>query len=209
MYRPELDKLVGLFQKSCEHVFISDNDHRYISFDEMKAHVGIQIRNLDIRGENPGVHFLLNQKEYIPGSSTPTIFNELRTEEITDAADVLFLHVKELLSEYQRRNPMVYAGPAMILLTLMALLAATSPKWWPSAFRTHFVVVGGCLSLTTLAFISATAKVSGNCLSLESETNSPSFFARNREDFARHFVTSLMSAIIGGIVGFLVGRLGK
>jgi hypothetical protein len=209
MYRPELDELVGLFQRSCQSVVISDNDHRYVSLDEMKAHVGIKIKDLDIRGENPGVHFLLNQKEYIPGAATPTIFNELRTEEISDPADTLFLKVKELLSEHQRRHPMVFSGPAMVLLTLIIPLFALSPKWWASGFRTHFVVLLGCLFLATLALISAAAKVSGNFLILESEVNSPSFFARNREDFSKHLVNTLMSVILGGIVGYLIGRLGK
>jgi hypothetical protein len=182
IYRPELDELVGLFQKSCQRVVISDNDHRYDSLNEMKDHVGIKIKNLDIRGENPGVHFLLNQKEYTPGSSTPQIFNELRTEEISDPADTLFWKVKELLSQHERLNPGAFAGPAIILLMLTAILLAFSPRWWASGFRTHFVVVGGCLFVMTLVLISAAATVKANCLSLESEANSASFFVRNRED---------------------------
>jgi hypothetical protein len=213
MYRPDLDNLVELFQKSCQRVVISDNDHRYISLDEMKAHVGIKIKDLDIRGENPGVHFLLNQKEYIPGAATPTIFNELRTEEITDQADTLFLQVKELLSEYQRRTPMAFTGPAMVLLILIVPLFALLPKWWPSAFRTYFVVIGACLFLTTLALISAAAKVSGNFLCLESEVNSPSFFERNKEEFAKQAVIAVIGGIVGLtvglIVGFILGRIGK
>jgi hypothetical protein len=209
MYRPDLDNLVGLFQKSCQSVVISDNDHRYISLDEMKANVGIKIKDLDIRGENPGVHFLLNQKEYTPGSSVPQIFNELRTEEISDPADALFLQVKELLSEYQRRNPMAFAGPAMVPFTLTGLVVVFSPRWWASGFRTHFVVLGGCLSLITIALISAAAKVSGNFLCLESRVNSPSFFERNKEDFAKQAVTAVIGGIVGLIVGFILGRIGK
>jgi hypothetical protein len=87
MYRPELDNLVELFQKSCQRVVISDNDHRYISLDEMKAHVGIKIKDLDIRGENPGVHFLLNQKEYTPGAATPTMIPWFVATEKFDKSD--------------------------------------------------------------------------------------------------------------------------
>jgi hypothetical protein len=66
MYREDLDELVNLFQ-SCKSVTISDNKNDYDSLDEMKDIVGCKIVNLDIRGENPGLHFLLNQKEFPPG----------------------------------------------------------------------------------------------------------------------------------------------
>jgi len=104
MYKADLDKLVELFQKQCETVVISDNDHRYDSLDEMRANIGTKISVLDIRGEKPGVHFLLNHTEYTPGSSAPTIFNELRTEEISDSAEAAFLQIKELLSAYEKKN---------------------------------------------------------------------------------------------------------
>ena len=44
-----------------------------------------------------------------------------------------------------------------------------------------------------------------NSLSLEYKRNSPSFFVRNREEFAKHGVT----ALIGSIVGWLVGHFLK
>jgi hypothetical protein len=104
MYRTELDQLVKFFEDRCAKVEISDNDHRYDSLDEMKKHVGPRITALDIRGENPSVHFLLNQKEILPGGPgappTASFFNELRTEEITDDAEALFLKIKEFLSSY-------------------------------------------------------------------------------------------------------------
>jgi hypothetical protein len=104
MYRRELDLLVTLFQGSCEVVTVSDDQNRYASLDEMKTYIGSKVRNLDIRGERPGVHFVLNQKEYPPGSATPAIFNELRTEEITDEADAVFLKIKEFLVAYRPRR---------------------------------------------------------------------------------------------------------
>jgi hypothetical protein len=113
MYREDLDELVAFFQKSCASVTISDGKHRYESLEEMKAHIGTRIKNFDIRGERPSLHFLLNQKEQMPGYSTPAAFNELRTEEITDDADMLFFRIKEFLVERQQpsvRIPLIALG---------------------------------------------------------------------------------------------------
>jgi hypothetical protein len=63
MYREDLDALVGLFQKACSVVTISDDTNRYVSLDEMKQHIGSRIKNINITGENPKVHFLLNKAE--------------------------------------------------------------------------------------------------------------------------------------------------
>src|SRR5712691_8646245 len=87
MYREELDQLVSFFQTACANVRISDNKNRYESLEEMKKTVGSKVKELDIRSENPGVHFGLNQTEVVKGSNPPTqtTFHELRTEETTDA----------------------------------------------------------------------------------------------------------------------------
>jgi hypothetical protein len=87
MYREDLDALVSLFQRSCTSVTISDDKNSYDSLTEMKQYVGSQIKDFNIRGENPKVHFLLNKAEQVP-SSTPgqtmtQLFPELRTEEPT------------------------------------------------------------------------------------------------------------------------------
>ena len=55
MYREDLDALVGLFQKSCSSVTISDDKNSYDSLAEMKQYVGSQIKDFNIRGENPKV----------------------------------------------------------------------------------------------------------------------------------------------------------
>src|ERR1700674_5858196 len=99
MHREEVDQLVGMFQQLCEKVTISDSKYRYKTLNEMKENVPSPIKDFDIRGENPGARFLFNQMEVVRGSSSPTqtIFNELRTEEITDAADALFYKIKDFL----------------------------------------------------------------------------------------------------------------
>jgi hypothetical protein len=90
MYREGLDDFVAFFQRTCVNATISDSKNRYDTLDEMKSAIGSKIKDLDIRGEKPGLHFLLNRKEAVPGSSTPAIFSELRTEEISEAANALF-----------------------------------------------------------------------------------------------------------------------
>src|SRR2546430_496507 len=90
MYREDLDQFLELFQGRCARVTISDKRYRYESFDEMKKHTGSRIANLEIHGEQPGLHFLLNQSAEVKvsDSSSRTItFNELRADETTEEAE--------------------------------------------------------------------------------------------------------------------------
>ncbi|SRR6266851_1831273 len=199
MYREDLDQLVALFQKSCAASTISDNKNSYVSLDEMKANVGSKISDLDIRGEKPGLHFLLNQKEFAPGASTPAIFNELRTEEITDEAEALFFKVKEFLDPCQRstRTSTVVLTIAIACLIGAFVLARNSATG--QVHMTPPIVISLVVVIVCLFFRLA---INRNHLLLETKLNSRSFFARNREDFAKHAVTAAISVIVGGIIGW-------
>ena len=106
MYREDLDALVGLFQKACSFVTISDDANRYDSLAEMKTARWLPDQEPQYPKRDPSVHFLLNKAENVP-SGTPgqmmtQLFPELRTEEATDAVDNLFCTAKELIAAYQQ-----------------------------------------------------------------------------------------------------------
>jgi hypothetical protein len=206
MYREDLDEFVGFFQSSCDSVRISDSKNRYVSLDEMQLHSGSKIKDLDIRGDSPAVHFLLNRNEVVQGSSAPAIINELRTEEITDEADLLFLKIKEFLEERQRpkvRVPFLVIG----VLSCAGLLAsALSHLYHPLSQKASF----GMLISVLLFIVSIPgATAIDNRITLEKRANSPSFWVRNREDFAKQAVTAGISALMGGFVGWLIGHFHK
>jgi hypothetical protein len=119
--------VVGLFQKVCSVITISDDTNRYDSLAEMKHHIGSRIKNFNISGENPKVHFLLNKAEKVPGSSpgqTMTqLFPELRTEEATDAADNLFYAAKELITAHQQTviTPFFFIIGVLVVAGLLSL----------------------------------------------------------------------------------------
>ena len=201
MYREDLDEFVGLFRDSCTAVTISDSRNRYESLDEMQLHSGATVKALDIRGEVPAVHFLLNQKGTIEGSSTPAIFNELRTEEITNEADVLFLKIKEFLEERQRPQVRV---PFLVVAVLFFMGFFATLLHQPLSQKAFTFGLLICLPLMVVSFVGAIAI--DNRITLEKRANSPSFWARNREDFAKHAVTSIMTLALGGIIGWLIGH---
>jgi hypothetical protein len=182
---------------------MSDSKNRYNSLDEMQSHSGSKIKDLDIRGDNPAVHFLLNQKEVVHGTPTPAILNELRTEEITDAADLLFLNIKEFLQERQRPQVRV---PLLVVAVLSCIGVIASLLHQPLSQKASFGLLI-CLPLMMVSIAGATTI--DNRISLEKRANSPSFWVRNREDFAKHAVTAGMSALIGGFVGWLIGHFHK
>jgi hypothetical protein len=219
MYREEVDQLVAMFQRSCEKVTISDNKYRYESLDEMKQNVGSRIKDFDIRGENPGVRFLFNQTEAaknmgVGGPPTYTTFNELRTEEITAAADALFFEIKDSLLPYQQ--------PTFRKVWIVPLVVSFTGIFWFAIRNSHaneeghpVVYLGWGLLTSILMFvisISAATHVR-NYLNLETRRDSPSFFKKYREDFAKHGITSVITAVVSGIVGlffgWLLGHFGK
>jgi hypothetical protein len=213
MYREDLDALVALFQKSCTSVTISDDKNSYDSLSEMKQHVGSQIKNFNIRGENPKVHFLLNKAEQVP-SSTPgqmmtQLFPELRTEEATDAADTLFYEVREHIQAYQR-TPLT---PAVLIFGIIAVAvmlslgiegirsAHSSQQSVPSTLPLLWILVSGVMLVIIMIW-----SMRGHFLTLDTRLESPPFFKRYKDDFKKQAVTAVISSLIGGLIVYLLGH---
>ena len=205
MYREDLDELVALFQKNCTNVTVSDNKNLYDSLDEMKATIGPKVKNLDIRGESPSVHFLLSQKEVVQGTSTPAVFNELRSEEISDEADNLFLKIKDCLQQFERPNvrwPLLVLAFTVLAGAFLSIARRTPP---PAVGLTWTELI--CAVAAPLIFVRA-IKVD-NLIVLDRRVDSPSFLARNKDAFATHAVTATISALIGAIIGWFFGHFLK
>jgi hypothetical protein len=211
MYREDLDQLVSLFER-CEKVVISDNKYRYDSLQEMEQHLGPKITELDLRGENPGVRLLFNQKEVVKGSSPPmeTTFNELRTEEIAEVANALFYEIKDFLIGYQRPylkvGFLIVAAIAVIGAFVSVFLLMELSREGRSS-NAIAVVLGICLVTFLLSLLLGSAR--GNALSLETRAVSSSFFVRNREEFGKQAVSHTIGVVIGGLVGYFLGHFLK
>lgn len=207
MYREDLDDLVALFRTSCDRVVISDKQMRYDSLDEMRAHIGSKISDLDIRGESPAVHFLLKQREHPQGSSTPVVFNELRTEEVSEQAEILFLKFKEFLVSKQQPRVRI----SFLMVSVVAFFCA-------AVLQARYAVATGDSSRVTFGFLACFFAGIGamvpalyfrDYLVLDRRIDSPTFFMRNREEFGRHAVTATISGIVGVLIGWLVGHYAR
>jgi hypothetical protein len=208
MYREDLDQLVAMFRRHCKTVTISDSKYRYDSFDEMNEKAGSKVKDLDILGENPGIRFLLNKTEISRIGNPPLqgIYNELRTEEITDAADSLFYKTKDFLATYER--PGYLKG--WVIPTIVGLVGVF---WF--ALHNSYVNKDGQTMLGSLPGVVASGLVfvvsfaaglgPRNYVSLETKRNSASFFRKNWEEFAKHWIIALGT----GIIGWLIGHYGK
>jgi hypothetical protein len=213
MYREDLDELVGMFQQSCEKVTISDSKYRFASLEEMKDKLPPRIKDLDIRGENPGVRFLFNHTELSYSYNPPAqiAFNELRTEEITDAADVLFYKLERFLTAHKRPNSRKgFVGLA---------IASFAASFWVAGHK----LVEGKIPISSapgfLLCIAAGGIFLGfgtsisNYLSLGKKRDSASFFVKYREDFAKQAVSATITGVIGtaigSIIGYLIGHFSK
>lgn len=208
MYREDLDALVGLFQKACSEITISDDKNRYESLAEMKHHVGSRIKDFNIRGQNPKVHFLLHKAENVPsgtpGQTMTQWFPELRTEEATDAADYLFYAAKELISPHQQTviTPLVFlfgvfAVAGFITLGVQGIKTGRGlPILW--------LALAGFGLIFILVWSNRT-----HYLTLDTRLEAPPFFQKYREEFGKQAVTAVISGLIGGVIGYLFGHFLK
>jgi hypothetical protein len=208
MYREDLDKLVAVFRKSCQTVVSSDNENRYESLEEMKGSVGPRITTLDIRGEGPGVHCLFNQRGslQVGDRAMQYIYNELRTEETTDAADAVCREIRDYLKGFERgsfRKPCIVG---VVIGVIGALWFAIHNSYVKDGRAVLGSLPGFLVSAVILCIFVGWGVSVRTYLSLETKRNSQSFFVRNWEEFAKHAVTSLISVIIGLVVGYLLGR---
>lgn len=206
MYREDLDALILLFQKACSNVTISDEKNRYESLAEMKQHVGSRIKDFNVKGENPKVHFLLNKSEKVP-SSTPgqmmtVFFPELKTEEATDAADNLFYVVNEFLQALQQKA-MTPAAWVFTLLTIPVTFLLGYQGLVKHEQSLFIIWLALCAVLLIIILIWSNRR---HFVTLDTRLESPSFFAKNREEFGKHAVITAISSIISGVLGYLLGH---
>lgn len=209
MYREDLDQFLELFQGKGARVTISDKRYRYESFDEMRKHTGSRIVNLEIHGEQPALHFLLNQSAQVKAnnSSTTTVtFNELRAEEATEEADALFFRVKDFLSAHQQPHVRVrFVVLAMVAFGGILLVSRNHQAIGPGDRVALWLPVG---VLICVAFVLVAFNI-GNYVTLETRLDSPSFWAKHQDAFVAHAVTATISAVVGGVVGWLAGHFLK
>ena len=204
MYREDLDQLLAFFQKVGATVTISDKHNRYDSLDDMKAHVGVEISELDIRAENPRVHFLLNQSEVVKGSPSTMLFyyNELRTEEVSDEAENLFYKISDFLAKHKaaRFRPYFMAAAIGALVGSIVFVAIDY-----QTFKNGQVSLGFLICLFVATVLIGASMLGSNQIRLETRVNSPAFWQKNKEALAMHAITS----VISGIIGYLLGRILK
>ncbi len=217
MYREDLDQLLELFQGKCARVTISDERYRYESFDDMRKHSGSRIDKLDIQGAQPGLHFLVNQSAQVKVTdhtpSTAITFNELRAEEATEEADALFFRIKDFLSAHQEPQVRMRFLVLAIVLAIVAfggllLFVSRKEAIGPGDHVPWSLVVGTFGLVISIVPLSVAFNI-GNYLTLETKFNSPSFWAKHQDAFAAHAVTATISAVVGGVVVWLVGHFLK
>jgi len=204
MYREDLDQLLDLFQWKCARVTISDKQFRYESFDEMKTRTGPKIAHLEIHSEQPGLHFVLNQFTQMTGYPGQTfIVNELRAEEATEEADALFFRTKDFLSTRQQPHVRwLFVVLAIATLVGLVLFVSHSRVGLPPDILIPWSAAIPVFSLVTAFVVFLILAINiGNHLTLETRLNSPSFWAKNREEFVKHAITATISLVLGLLAG--------
>jgi hypothetical protein len=211
MYREDVNELLAMFERACKTVVISDEKHRYKTLDAMQRTVSSPIKELTIRGSDPDVVFLFNRTELVSGASGPTqtIYNELRTDISSDTADALFYKVKDFLLQYQR--PTVRKG------FLACAAVSLGGIFWVAE---HYAITDSrgeqklapqgllplLVSMLVVAILVGLSFGGRNYVTLEKRRDAPSFFVRNREEFAARALGTGIASLISGLCGYLLGH---
>jgi hypothetical protein len=219
MYRHDLEELYELFLLGCESVTVSDGTiecETLNPFDEMKDRLGNRVKNLEIMGHEPEVHFLLNQVVVTPGFITATKyhFNELRTEEPSDEADSLYFKLKEFLEAKQRPYvprlqlfiPAIIALCCAFIWSVSNLLQGIPPG--PTVVG-ELKFFGPTLLILLFVLLLLLSTARRDLIYLTTRSESPTFWERTKDDILVRTLVALVSSAIAGIVGFLIGRLSK
>ena len=142
----------------------------------------------------------MNRTEAVQGSPTPHIFNELRTEEISDEADSLFFRVKEFLEEHQRPA----FRPTFLVPMILSFVFI-----WVVAFHQREVTVMWLLGLFACTGLFVLSAIGSfwfvNSITLEKRSLRLSFWKRNKDDIWLRII----QAGATGVIGFILGRMTK
>jgi hypothetical protein len=209
MYREDVDQLLAMFQRACKTVVISDQKHQYKTLDALQRTVSSPIKELTIRGYDPDVVFLFNRTEVVSGTSGPTqtTYNELRTDISSDPADALFYKVKDFLLQYQRpivrKGFLLVATASSISIFWVGMRYAITDSQGEQKLDPHGLVPLLVSILIFTIFLGFTFG-SRNYVTLEKRRDAPSFFFRNREEFAARAVGTGIASLVSGLCGYLI-----
>ena len=211
MYREDVDQLLAMFERACRTVVISDQKHQYKTLDAMQRTVTSPIKELTIRGYDPDVVFLFNRTEIVSGTNgtTQTIYNELRTDISSDTADALFYKVKDFLLQYQR--PTVHKGfLACAALSLGGIIWVAEHYAITDSHGEQKLAPQGLMplliSILVMTILVGLSFGGRNYVTLAKRRDAPSFFVRNREEFAARAIGTGIASLVSGLCGYLIGR---
>src|ERR1700731_5004258 len=123
LYKEDIEKLVALFTKNCQHVRIGDEEHVYDSLEDMAAHVPPRLSSLIISGMIPHAELIVRGSHNVPlGVQRSTLWIADRNEK----SEMLFLSAKEILGKriwragQVGRLAMLWTSGFLVLVSIFA-----------------------------------------------------------------------------------------
>jgi hypothetical protein len=203
-------QLLAIFAEAGSTVDLSDGKYRYDNLAEMQNQVGNRVKALDIRGENPSVHFLLNKKEMTPvGAQVQVeVFNELRTEDLYLASEVLFLRVWEFLNARQlpyliRPGFIILSAAAGTTIFVMGVKGQFGQP--PFSMKMFVLLIGLVFTFVISALLSVPVNDS---IYLKRRAESPSLWQRTKDDVFVRSVATILGVVVGVRSGVYLAHSG-
>jgi hypothetical protein len=202
----EIEEILTLNSAAVEVSFF-DDEYEYKSLAELDENPGVTIRQIQMNSKEPYSRLTLG-KERNSGFLLQDS-NRLFAEE-GEKGHVLFLRIREALARRQRLLSRFIRWWIFVISATINVSTGYPP--WHSFLNTHFgsratSVIDWTTDLYQFTFIYFVWR-GMSIIRLEQHPKG-SFWARNREEFAKHAITVAISLVVGGIIGYLIGYLKK
>lgn len=196
LYREDLDKIVGIFQKHCKTVMIDDEEYRYSSVDDMKNSAKRELKLFHVSG------FLPHGEVWIKGANDPSVQKSMIwVIETTDQGNLLFLTVKDFLLSRKWAVKIVLVRTLFVLAGALFLAIVLFKHW----LTTHlpygefsYSLLGVCAFVLFVVAVYVDAQKLSS-ISLQSRGATEPFLKRN--------ANSILMLLIGSVLTVLTGIL--
>jgi hypothetical protein len=194
--RNDLDELFCLLSSACEEVTISDGEHEYDGFDEVKQQRGNKINSLELTARSRE-HSAYLSIEFGQRLSPVYVYT-------SNASELVFYKVKDFLESRQNKTPRVLKWIVWAFLIVVLLLFIQATVLGPPAERLQrtfamltygmvFLLIG---SLANWFFYTARF----NSIRLHLPHEEPTFWVRNKDKIVVALISSVFTALLTWLI---------
>lgn len=200
LYREDIEKLFSLWKANCQQVLVGDDEHLYESLAEMEEHAPPRLQCLILQGFVPHAELVIRGSGAAP-PATPRSMLLIGGRD--QKSELLFFPARDILHN-RKWVSMIALRVAALTASAVLFLGLLFSKSILLAHHIGSDFTYDLAAFVALAFLFLGGWMSTNQVSYATprlHSKSQSFWERNRDDFAKQAITSVISGLIGYTIG--------